>query len=159
TFVGKQLATAGDGTFFGEYMSNAGPFGWDGTNGRGSGTPTHIGKGPGGTNWSQHIWDNARCDTPELDPVPTQNHRAIIGLTPGVYASTYHESDPKFSTLGISKNRCYMIVPTGQTNDANIVCIGAMPAGSYPASSGWDGTQTTKEYTKIIPDGLLTPGS
>src|SRR5207245_2490859 len=24
---------------------------------------------------------------------------------------------------------------------------------------GWDGTTTTKQFTKIIPDGLLTPGS
>ena len=28
-----------------------------------------------------------------------------------------------------------------------------------PAAAGYDGQQQTREYTKIFPDGLLTPGS
>src|SRR5262249_57240036 len=40
----------------------------------------------------------------------------------------------------------------------NILCDGANWA-AYGAGSGWNGIATTKEHTKIIPDGLLTPGS
>ncbi len=147
TFIGKVQATPGDGTFFGEYMNNTGAFG------------SQTQHPSGGTVWSQHVWNSARMDTIENNLFPTKDNGSVIGLTSGLYAGMYNELDPKFSTLGISKNRCYKVVPNGQNNDANIVCIGAMSAVTYPASSGWDGTQTTKEYTKIIPDGLLTPGS
>src|SRR5262249_47904028 len=44
----------------------------------------------------------------------------------------------------------------------NASCNGVIPAWltTVPRSrTGWDGLATTKEFTKIIPDGLLTPGS
>src|SRR5262249_2620543 len=47
----------------------------------------------------------------------------------------------------------------------NVSCNGVLPAwlsgpGSVPTSrTGWDGNASTFEFTKIIPDGQLTPGS
>ncbi len=44
----------------------------------------------------------------------------------------------------------------------NMSCNGVVPAWltTVPQTrTGWDGSATTKEFTKIIPDGLLTPGS
>ena len=137
------LATPGDGTFFGEYMANPGPFS----------KGTHA----GGV-WSQHTWNSARMDTAEQNLFPTGNNGSVVGLTPGVWASTYHESDPKYATLGISKFICAMTVPGGATNSTNILCDGTN-WGAYGVGSGWDGVTTTKEHTKILPDGLLTPGS
>jgi len=52
-------------------------------------------------------------------------------------------------------------------NDPNVTC-GDPGKGPYPPTwvttvpqtrTGWDGTTTTVEGTKIIPDGLLTPGA
>lgn len=149
-------ATSGDGTFFGEYMANTGTFGSQ---------PSHIGAGPGGTNWSQHIWNSARMDTLERNLFPTAAGASVTALTQGVWRGTYHESDGKFASLGILKNICYMPNPAGAANSTNILCDGLIGVGNwdpllYPPSSGWDGsTVTTKEHTKIIPDGLLTPGS
>src|SRR5262245_52772697 len=141
---GYVAATPGDGSFFGEYMASAGAFGSQATH-------------PGGA-WSEHIWNSARMDTAENNLFPTANNSGTVGLLPGAWASMYHESDPKFTALGIVKNRCVMINPGGSTNSTNIICDGT-GWGAYGASSGWDGLTTTKEYTKILPDGLLTPGS
>jgi hypothetical protein len=44
----------------------------------------------------------------------------------------------------------------------NVSCNGTVPAwlATVPHSrTGWNGSNVTKEFTKIIPDGLLTPGS
>jgi hypothetical protein len=141
---GYVAATPGDGSFFGEYMANAGEF---------ASAPSH----PGGQ-WSAQIWNSARMDTAEINLFPTANNGNVINLIPGIWAGMYHEVDPKFGTLGILKNRCVMIVPTGATNSTNIICDGTGWA-AYGAGSGWDGSVTTREYTKILPDGLLTPGS
>jgi hypothetical protein len=149
--VAGSLATAGDGTFFGEYMASTGEFGSQ---------ADHLGAGPGGTNWSQHIWNSARMDTIENNLFPTSVNGSVVGLTSGIYRGTYHESDGKFSTLGITKPICVMTIPGGATNSTNITCGGTVGEFSaYGAGSGWDGVPTTKEHTKIIPDGLLTPGS
>ena len=142
--VAGVLATPGDGSFFGEYMANTGQFGSQATH-------------PGGV-WNQNIWNSARMDTAENNLFPTANNGAAVGLAAGNWASTYHESDPKYATLGISKFICAMTIPTGATNSTNILCDGTN-WGAYGAGSGWDGVTTTREHTKIIPDGLLTPGS
>jgi hypothetical protein len=139
-------ATPGDGSFFGTYMANTGEFGSQ---------PTHP---SGGTVWSQHVWNSARMDTVERNLFPTANNGVQVGFGPGFWASMYNELDPKFGTLGILKNRCNMKVPTGAPNSTNILCDGS-DWSAYGASSGYDGVPTTREYTKIIPDGLLTPGS
>jgi hypothetical protein len=82
----------------------------------------------------------------------------VVGLTPGVWRGTYHESDPKFNTLGITKFICAMTIPGGATNSTNILCDGTN-FGAYGAGSGYNNVNTTREHTKILPDGLLTPGS
>jgi len=112
---------------------------------------------PGGV-WSPHIWNSARMDTVENNLFPTGNNGSVIGLVAGNWCGTYHESDPKYATLGIVKPICVMVIPNGATNSTNIVCDGS-GWGAYAAGSGWDGVTTTREHTKIIPDGLLTPGS
>jgi hypothetical protein len=80
--------------------------------------------------------------------------------------SMYHESDPKFATLGVNKFRCFVIDTTKAAASSptlnNVNCTGVIPAWltAVPQSrTGWDGNLQTKEFTKIIPDGLLTPGS
>jgi len=77
-----------------------------------------------------------------------------------------HESDPKFATLGVNKFRCFVVDTTKSATSSpagqNVVCDGTVPAwlSVVPQSrTGWDGTSVTKEGSKIIPDGLLTPGS
>ncbi|HKQ59536.1 MAG TPA: FlgD immunoglobulin-like domain containing protein [Candidatus Eisenbacteria bacterium] len=141
--VGTRVAaTPGDGSFFGTYMANPGPFS----------------KGTHGTAWSQHTWNSARMDTVEENLFLTGNNANVVGNVPGNWAGMLHEDDPNFATLGITKFRCVMVNPSGALNSTNIICDGT-GWGAYAAGSGWDGTTTTKEYTKIIPDGLLTPGS
>jgi hypothetical protein len=86
------------------------------------------------------------------------------------WCTTYHETDlagPR-STLGISRNMCFVIDTTvTNLNDPNVHC-GAAAKGVYPPTwvttvpqsyTGWNGLTTTKEGTKVIPDGLLTPGA
>jgi len=142
--VAGVAATSGDGTFFGEYMAGTGDFGSQATH-------------PGGV-WSQHIWNSARMDTIENNLFPTGSNGSAVGLTGGIYRSSYHESDGKFTALGITKFICVMPTPSGPATSANMFCDGT-GWGLYVAGSGWDGVTTTKEHTKIIPDGMLTPGS
>jgi hypothetical protein len=147
-----------DNDFFSSYMTRNGYFG--------SGTPASgdPNGGPGhGASWNIHLWNSARMDTVENNLYPTANNGTVIGLTPGVYASMYHEGgtvpgdidQQRFNsnTFNPARNRCFMVVPTGATNSTNIICDGSVPL-PYGGASG-----TTKEYKKIIPDGLLTPGS
>ena len=45
-------------------------------------------------------------------------------------------------------------------NSTNITCrYSKVTPGTYGAPQGYDGVPTTVEYTKVFPDGLLTPGS
>ena len=79
----------------------------------------------------------------------------------------YHESDPKFATLGrgqvqVLRDRHARKAATSSPSLNNVNCTGVVPAWltTFPQSrTGWDGNAQTKEFTKIIPDGLLTPGS
>lgn len=142
-------ASGGDGSFWGEYLANAGEFG----------TP---GGHPGGT-WSADVWNSARCDTAERNLFPVLGGGKAPGPSPGLWATMYHEDDPKFATLGILKNRCFLVDPDGPVESGNITCgAGTYPPAwvrSDPEHSGYSGTPQTREYTKILPDGLLTPGS
>src|SRR5262245_17454295 len=133
------LATPGDGTFFGEYMASPGQFS----------------KGAHGSAWNQPTGNSAPRDAVERNRFPTANNGSAVGLTPGLWASMYHESDPKYATLGITKFICAMTAPGGATNSFNILCDGTNWA-AYGAGSGWNGVTTTKEFTKILPDGLMT---
>ena len=149
--AGRVAATALDLTnFWGAYLANNGIFGSPG------GHP--LGK------WSEHVWNSARMDTAERNLFPTANNGSVVGLPGGVYATMLHEGatgsedQTKFNNLGITKNRCFMVVPTGDANSTNISCSG-LPPVTYTAAAGYNGVPTTKEYTKILPDGQLTPGS
>jgi hypothetical protein len=146
------VAVSGDASFWGQYMSAPGQFGTAGGHN-------------GGTFWDPLTWNSARMDTVERNIFPvTGSKPGAIGtaLGSGVYMTTYHELDPKYSTLGYNKFWCF-VVDTGLTaTQLNIKCDGTIPAWltTVPTTrTGWDGTNVTREFSKIIPDGLLTPGS
>jgi hypothetical protein len=72
--------------------------------------------------------------------------------------TTYHESDPRIGVLGIVKNRCFVRCKTCGASD--IVCDGSVPTQNLPGGYLPVGTQgTTLEFTKILPDGILTCGA
>src|SRR5262245_3229314 len=142
------VAVPGDGSFWGQYMADPGLVS----------AGTHAG------GWSPLVWNSARCDTSEL------NIFRVGGITntgfPGSYMTMLHEGDPKFNTLGFLKNKCFVAdttkAATSSPSGQNVVCDGTVPAWltTVPQSrTGWDGQAQTREFTKIIPDGLLTPGS
>ena len=144
-------AVSGDNSFWGQYLANNGEYG----------TP---GGHPGGV-WSPNVWNSARCDTVELNLFPVEGYGGNIeGIQADFWQSTLHESDPHFGALGIVKNRCFLVDTTkgAPQNSLNITCSSVpvwLTARHTPARAGYDGTQTTREYTKIFPDGLLTAGS
>jgi len=141
------FVTSGDGTFWGEFMADPGKFS----------SGTHH----GGAYWDHLTWNSARCDSSELNIFPVSG-KITGGLVNGNWSNMLHDADPRFATLGITKFRCFMVDTAGTAANANIVCDGTVPAWltTVPQSrTGWDGTNTTKEYTKIVPDGLLTPGA
>jgi len=157
-------AVSGDNSFWGQYIAAPGLFSRTGTL-AGSVVPgTHAG------GWNVNTWNSVRCDTVESNIFPAiANAVNLPGIVAESFASTIHDQDPRLGTvalpnqLGILKNRCFLVNPAaGQpTNSTNIDCA-TVPAwvttgGGIPA--GYDGNQQTLEYTKIFPDGLLTPGS
>ena len=144
-------AVSGDASFWGQYMAN----------------PGDVSAGTHGASWSPLVWNSARMDTTQLNVFPVGGAVPTgTGLTTSGWMTTYHESDPKFLTLGVDKFRCFVIdttkafTSTATLNNAS--CAGVIPAWLtvVPQSrTGFDGLATTKEFTKILPDGLLTPGS
>lgn len=143
------VAVAGDASFWGQYMANPGE--------------VSAGSHNGGTSWDPLTWNSARCDTAQARIFPVGGAVPTgTGLTAGSWMSMYHESDPKYATLGVAKNQCFVVDTTKAGNSTNVICNGTVPAWltTVPASrTGWDGLSTTLECSKIIPDGLLTPGS
>ncbi len=145
------LVVSGDNSFWGQFISNPGPF-------------ASAGAHPGGV-WDYLSWNSARCDTAELNIFPVAG-KAGTGLAAGSWANILHEDDSHYSVLGKDKFVCFM-VDTAQTASSssslnNVRCDGTIPAWltTVPQSrTGWNGSATTKEFTKIIPDGLLTAGS
>jgi hypothetical protein len=133
--------TVGDGSWWDVYRTNPGEFA---TNPAGM---TGLKAG-----WNPNFWLSARCDTADANIFALQG-RGITGgpLSGNTWMSTYHESDKRFNALGILKNRCFVIDPTGPLS--NIICDGTVPAWAAGAAG------TTREFTKIIPDGILTPGA
>ena len=145
------VVTPGDASFWGQYMANAGE--------------VSAGDHHGHTSWDNLTWNSARMDTTELNIFPVGGITGT-GLTGGGYMTMYHESDPKFATLGVNKFKCFVIDTTKAASSTaalnNVNCTGVVPAWltTVPRSrTGWDSNAQTKEFTKIIPDGLLTPGS
>jgi hypothetical protein len=123
--------------FFATYLAANGAFGTPG--------------GHGGT-WNRHVWNSARMDSAEINLYPIVSRNIGNPASPG-WMSTLHEADPNFATLGISKNVCFLVDPNGPADESNITCSGTPPAVYGPVSG------TTKEGTKILPDGWFTPGS
>ena len=152
------VANAASTNFWESYLADNGAVG---TDGNGTNGPGHFaGK------WDPHLWNSARCDTAETNLFPTfSRHPNLPGIVPGRYASMYHEDDPKYVTLGVPRNRCFLVDPSGAINSTNINCgTGTFPpawaagAGLAPSEGGL-GPGVTREFTPIIPDGQLTPGS
>jgi hypothetical protein len=140
---------SGDVSFWGQYLANNGAFGTPG--------------GHSGGQWDPNVWNSARMDSAEINLFPVRAMGNLPQLEACRWSGTYHESDPKYATLGIVKNRCFLIDTTGAVaaNPSNITCnsVPAWVTTLPPSRTGYDGSSQTREYTKIIPDGLLTPGS
>ena len=141
-------AVSGDGSWWGQYLADNGAFG---TGGNGVTGPGHA----GGV-WSENIWNSARCDSVDVNRF---GFATDVNFASGAanWEACYHESDPKYATLGISKNICFLNNPAGANNSTNITCS-AVPTWAT-AGAGFDGNQQTKENTKILPDGIFVPGT
>src|SRR5262249_7818134 len=90
--------------------------------------------------------------------------RPLGGPLIGLWATMYNESDPKFTKLGLVKNRCWLKDPLGQNNFANTTCDITQTVANWPVTAGYVAENglplgKTYEYTKILPDGYLTPGT
>ncbi|MEQ1831562.1 MAG: FlgD immunoglobulin-like domain containing protein [Candidatus Eisenbacteria bacterium] len=150
------VVVPGDASFWGQYMADAGE--------------VSAGNHNGHTRWDPLTWNSARMDTAQLNVFPVGTGGASVptgqGLVTSGWMTMYHESDAKFVTLGVNKFKCFVIDTTKAFTSSvslnNASCSGVVPAwlAAVPqARTGFDGSATTKEFTKIIPDGLLTPGS
>ena len=145
--------TAGDGTWFGTYMSDPGTY-------ASSGAVAQHAAAPSG--WSSLVWNTARIDTSEANafPVAARGFNAIVD--PNLWMSTYYDTDSHIGPLGVSHPKCFLIDTLGVLSEPNIVCSGVAPAWvtTVPASrTGYDGNASTKEGTSIFPDGLFTSGT
>jgi flagellar hook capping protein FlgD len=112
--------------------------------------------------WNPLVWCNARMDTADQNLFPIEARSINSPVQVGTYATIYHESDPKFSTLGISRHLCFLVDTLLAANSSNITCT-TVPAWvtstGVPNRKGYDGNANTKEGTKILPDGIFTPGT
>ncbi len=140
-----QVVVPGDASFWGQYLSNPGEFGSPGGH--------HA-----GTRWDPDTWNSARMDTAEINLFPVEGRGNLTRANPCVWSATLHESDPKFSVLGVVKHRCFLVDPAQRPAAANLTCT-SEPSWLFGPGVGYDSSPLTRELTKIIPDGLLTPGS
>src|SRR5262249_47832785 len=91
-------------------------------------------------------------------------HESEFGIPPADPVDTYPVSNLRGS-LGLSRHRCYLATDTSDVNDIDCAHNGGTNGTGYDLTylnatgSGWDHTDQTTEGTKIIPDGMLTPGS
>ena len=116
--------------------------------------------------WNPNVWNSARCDTVEVNVFAFQGRGVLGGPDYLGWMTTYHESDPRGgpSQLGISRHRCFVATPTSPYNVTDCVhdppSTGATWNLSYAtAATGYDGQPATVEGTKILPDGMFTPGT
>jgi hypothetical protein len=120
----------------------------------------------GGKRWDPLVWNSARCDTAEI------NIYTILARTPplgvpanGLWSSMYIEDDPKFTIMGIEKNRCFLKSATNAVTQANTTCnLVGNPTDGWEITSGYTTENGlahghTFEYSKIMPDGQFTPGT
>jgi hypothetical protein len=149
----RAIVTKGDGSFWDQYRQTPGDFA--STN---AVVLHHAALG----GWDPNVWNSARCDTAELNIFARQAGATtgnVLGgpADPTVWMSTLHESDPHFATLGITHNKCFIATAGGTVND--VICDGTVPSYISSRPEHADVTGTTKEGTRIVPDGLLTAGS
>jgi hypothetical protein len=116
----------------------------------------------GGKTWSELVWNSAMCDSAEINFWPI-SARLLGGPTLGAWSTMYNEADPKYTVLGLVKNRCFLIHPTDGVSQANTVCDISLTDG-WPTTSGYTAENglplgRTYEYTKILSDGYFTPGT
>jgi len=157
------------GNFWEAYMADNGAFGTGGNGGAGPGHPRADGTMGVGTPgnprvWDANVWNSARMDTLEQNLWPNTAGGQNIAQNSGGsdWRTSYHEEDPKFVSLGIARNRCFMVSPTGNqscaskaptaTAQCNVIC-GTVPSagsfvGTYPptwtlAAGGGDGTEVS----------------
>jgi hypothetical protein len=134
--------TGGDGSYWDVLRTNPGEF---------SSNP--LGMTDLKAGWNANFWLSVRCDTAEINLYARQGQQNTGGPgDPARWMSTIHESDKRFPLIGIVKPRCFITTPTGPSSQ--IVCDGSVPTYLPVGTIG-----TTQEFTKIIPDGLLTPGA
>jgi hypothetical protein len=151
------------GNFWAEYLADGGPIGGSGN----QHAANNVLGTNGGRDWSSVAWNSARCDSAEQN-FWAIDARGIGGPVGGAFATIYHESDGKFSSLGIAKNRCWLINAGAGVTSANIACGDpSVVTDGWPTANGYvdeDGggpltLGQTYEYTKILPDGQFTPGT
>jgi hypothetical protein len=136
--------TPGDGSWWDVYRTNPGEY-------ASPNAASLLTNGKAG--WDPNVWVSARCDTLEANIYALQGRGVLGGPgNPTLWMTTYHESDKRYDVLGIVKNRCFVRCEACALTD--IKCDGTLP-DDYAAGAD----VTTEEFTKIIPDGLLTPGS
>jgi hypothetical protein len=174
--VQGDFAAAGDGSFWGTLMADPGdpavaPVAHPGLIGS---ADASAGDHNGGASWDHLTWNAVRMDTTEINLFPTAlalfagdpTGTGLGGTTGNGWMTMVHEFDGRYATLGKLKNKCFKEIPTapatttgGPAGGNNVRCDGTVPAWVLVVGTGYDSNPMTKEFTKIIPDGLLTPGS
>jgi hypothetical protein len=161
TGVGRAavVSNVSSSNLFESFLANNGPFGTAG--------------GHGGT-WNPNVWNSARCDTTEAQIFP----RSVGAPTASSWQSTYHDielgigaADAYSATtvvrsgIGVPRHKCFLASNTAEVTDIDCQHDPPSSGAGYDLSwvtatgSGYNGVATTTEGTRIIPDGLLTPGA
>jgi hypothetical protein len=112
--------------------------------------------------WDDLVWCNARLDTADANLLPIERRNINTPVQTGAYATMYHEDDPHLAALGLPRRKCFLVDTLLAANSTNITCSSVpawVTAGGVPYKTGYNGNPMTVEGTKILPDGLLTPGS
>ena len=155
---------SGDGSFWSAYIAANGDAGYPNAGG-----PNHHGtSGAFETRWNSLAWNAARMDTADAFAFPIFARNFSISPVSGSYATMYHESDPHGghgAPLALLKNLCFVNDTAGALTD--VTCgrsnEPAWPPAwvtTLPASySGVPAGNQSDEATKILPDGLFTPGT
>jgi hypothetical protein len=175
---------SGANGFWASFLADNGPFGTTST----KANPPAAGKGVGAASghtggvWDPNVWNSARADTAEFSFFPRS-----VGVPSAIsWMSTYHEEELGIGSgdgyaattvhrpgLGLSRHKCFLASNLADPNDIDCIhdppssgtgydlsWVTDQPSGT-PATngSGYNGQPNTVEGTKIIPDGLLTPGA
>jgi hypothetical protein len=158
---GLGTAAGGDNSFWGQYMKQAAE-----KNGEVGSSPT----GHTATVWDPQTWNSARMDTAQQTSLFPVQFKSIGNIATDTWQSTYIESDPKGGAQGSGGlpaplaqpvNFCYVINVSGPVNQSNLCCNPAACAtlGTAYPPPGYPAATTTYEGTKILPDGIFTPGT